>query len=69
MRIHTLMLILWCWVTMHYLNRDCLQTTSMDEFRVATDNIHDYTDTVSCYISWCTSLCVAPRIYKSKTMV
>ncbi|KAK0134273.1 hypothetical protein N1851_030153 [Merluccius polli] len=36
----------------------------MDVFRVATDNIHDYTDTVSCYISWCTSICVPPRIYR-----
>lgn len=44
--------------------RDCLSTTNMDVFRVATDNIHDYTDTVSCYISWCTSICVPSRTYR-----
>lgn len=32
--------------------RDFLQTTDVDVFRVATDNIHDYTETVSCYISY-----------------
>jgi hypothetical protein len=44
--------------------RDCLQTTNIDVFRVATDNSHDYTATVICYISWCTFICVPPRIYR-----
>lgn len=33
----------------------------MNIFKEATDNIHDYTETVSDYISWCTSLCVPVR--------
>ena len=39
----------------------CLAATDWNIFRDATDNIHDYTETVSDYISWCTSICAPPR--------
>ncbi|KAK0146755.1 hypothetical protein N1851_013962 [Merluccius polli] len=39
----------------------CLEATDWNIFREATDNIHDYTETVSDYISWCTSVCVFPN--------
>jgi hypothetical protein len=39
----------------------CLEATDWNIFRDATDNIHDYTETVSDYISWCTSICAPPR--------
>lgn len=38
-----------------------LDATDTNIFKEATDNIHDYTETVSDYISWCTSLCVPVR--------
>ena len=39
----------------------CLEATDMDVFKEATDNIHDYTETVSGYIEWCTSICIPTR--------
>lgn len=33
----------------------------MNIFKEATDNIHDYTETVSDYINWCTSICIPSR--------
>jgi len=39
----------------------CLEATDMNIFKEATDNIHEYTDTVSSYIDWCTSICIPSR--------
>jgi len=39
----------------------CLEATDMNIFKEATDNIHDYTDTVSSNIDWCTSICIPSR--------
>jgi len=39
----------------------CLELTDMNIFKEATSNIHDYTETVSDYISWCTSICVPSK--------
>ncbi len=36
----------------------CLEATDMNIFKEATNNIHEYTDTVSSYIDWCTSICI-----------
>ncbi len=33
----------------------------MNIFKEATNNIHEYTDTVSSYIDWCTSICIPSR--------
>ncbi len=33
----------------------------MNIFKMATNNIHEYTETVSDYIGWCTSICVPTR--------
>lgn len=41
--------------------RGCLEATDMNIFREASDNIHEYTDTVSSYIEWCTSICIPSR--------
>lgn len=33
----------------------CLEATDMNIFKDASDDIQDYTETVSYYINWCTS--------------
>ncbi len=33
----------------------------MNIFKEATDDIHEYTDTVSSFIDWCTSICIPSR--------
>ncbi|CAM4331524.1 unnamed protein product [Leuciscus chuanchicus] len=39
----------------------CLEATDWNIFKEATDDIHEYTEAVSDYISWCTSTCAPPR--------
>lgn len=39
----------------------CLEATDMSIFKEAADNIHEYADTVSSYIDWCTSICIPSR--------
>ncbi|XDV41036.1 hypothetical protein PO909_009977 [Leuciscus waleckii] len=39
----------------------CLEATDMNVFKDASEDIHDYTETVSYYINWCTSICVPSR--------
>lgn len=39
----------------------CLEATDMNIFKLATDNIHEYTDTVRDYVRWCTSNHVPSR--------
>ncbi|XP_073720820.1 uncharacterized protein [Misgurnus anguillicaudatus] len=39
----------------------CLEATDWNIFKEATDDIHEYTEAVSDYISWCTSICAPPR--------
>lgn len=41
----------------------CLEATDMAIFKEASENIHEYTDTVSSYIDWCTSICVPPVLF------
>lgn len=40
----------------------CLEATDMNMFNAATDDIHEYTNTFSSYIDWCTSVCIPYRI-------
>ncbi len=42
----------------------CLEATDMNMFNAATDDIHEYTNTFSSYIEWCTSVCIPYRIIR-----
>lgn len=39
----------------------CLEATDMNVFKETTNNIHEYTETVSGYVEWCTSICSPTR--------
>lgn len=51
---------MWTDTTLEEL-QGCLEATDMNIFREASDNIHKYTDTVSSYIEWYTSICIPSR--------
>lgn len=42
----------------------CLEATDMAIFKEASENIHEYTDTVSSYIDWCTSIYVPSHTFR-----
>lgn len=39
----------------------CLEATDKSIFKEVIDNIHEYADTVSSYIDWCTSMGIPSR--------
>ena len=44
--------------------QSCLEATDMNVFKKATVNIHNYTENVSCYVEWCTSICIPFRTFR-----
>lgn len=39
----------------------CLEATEWNIFKVATDDLHECTEAVTVYVSWCTSICASPH--------